>query len=271
MMDIKPWITYYLKAKTKYKLHSTWAYEVMDKLLNTTHEYYDFEQLAKIRKELRKSKETVEFIELGAGSRKLNQATTRSVNHICKYGISSDYQCKVLFNIANWYGGTHIVEIGTSLGLSTCYLATARRKAKVVSFDGSKDLQVIAQKNATKLNLKHVSFIEGNFEDTLPSYFANCKKIDLLYLDGNHRKEATLRYFNWALPVLSNKAVVVVDDIHWSSGMYEAWNELISRKEIKASFETPYFGLLFLDNEIPKHNITYLPYWAKPWQIGLWP
>jgi predicted O-methyltransferase YrrM len=70
-----------------------------------------------------------------------------------------------------------------------------------------------------------VTSIVGDFDDVLPSLPP--LQYDLIFIDGNHRGAALIRYVNELAPCLSEKGVIVCDDIHWSRDMEAAWDELI--------------------------------------------
>jgi hypothetical protein len=48
----------------------------------------------------------------------------------------------------------------------------------------------------------------------------------MAYIDGSKDKFANLHYFERITPYLSPGCLVVFDDIHWSSEMWEAWRTL---------------------------------------------
>ena len=69
----------------------------------------------------------------------------------------------------------------------------------------------------------------------------------MVFIDGNHRYEATLKYFELLKNNLSNNAIVVFDDIHWSSGMRRAWREICTQKGIVFSINFFKLGLIIFD------------------------
>lgn len=69
------------------------------------------------------------------------------------------------------------------------------------------------------------------FDDVLLSILQSVKEIDFAFIDGHHDKDATIEYFNVIKPFLSNDAIVVFDDISWSSGMIESWEILKKDKK----------------------------------------
>jgi hypothetical protein len=70
-------------------------------------------------------------------------------------------------------------------------------------------------------------------------------KVDVAVMDGNHRYDPTIRYFNEISPFLHDDSVVILDDIHWSAEMEKAWNEISSIPKVTLSLDFFHFGVLF--------------------------
>ncbi len=79
---------------------------------------------------------------------------------------------------------------------------------------------------------------------------------DLIYFDGNHQKEATLKYFKVLLSMGHNESVFIFDDIHWSRGMEEAWEEIKQYPEVSVSIDTFFWGIVFFRKEQEKQHFT---------------
>jgi len=79
----------------------------------------------------------------------------------------------------------------------------------------------------------------------------------LLFVDGNHRKEATLEYFNFFLSKAVNNSIFIFDDIHWSEGMEEAWKEIQSHEAVTLTIDLFFIGLVFFSKDfIVKQHFT---------------
>ena len=87
--------------------------------------------------------------------------------------------------------------------------------------------------------------VEGNFDIELPKVLEQNPKLDFVFIDGNHRKEPTINYFEQVLANIHNNTIVVLDDIHWSNEMEAAWNEIIQDKNVKVTIDLFYFGIVF--------------------------
>ena len=80
-------------------------------------------------------------------------------------------------------------------------------------------------------------------------------QLDLLFLDANHRYQATLTYFNTSLKFIHKRSVMIIDDIHWSSQMTKAWNEIIQNQRVTLSLDLFQAGVLFFDPELKKEHL----------------
>jgi predicted O-methyltransferase YrrM len=165
----------------------------------------------------------------------------------------------MIFRLAEMARPSCSLELGSNLGLTTAYLASAVSPSKVISIEGDPELANLAAENLQRLDLKNVEIVTANFDDVLPEVLHN-HTIDFFFIDGNHTKDATLRYWNMIAPHLTPRSVVVFDDIHWSEGMEEAWNEIISDSRVRLSLDFYCMGVLFFrDGLTRQHFVLKMP------------
>jgi predicted O-methyltransferase YrrM len=145
-----------------------------------------------------------------------------------------------------------ILELGTSLGVTTAYLAAADSRNRVVTLEGSGEILKVAKGLWKALKLENIEWKEGNIDDTL--FICAREKIDLAFVDANHTYEATMRYVNFLLPRMREKGIIVLDDIHYSGQMERAWQELRNDSRITTSMDLYHVGLLFFDPHYLKRN-----------------
>jgi predicted O-methyltransferase YrrM len=80
------------------------------------------------------------------------------------------------------------------------------------------------------------------------------KTLDMLFIDGNHSYDATMRYFEMCKPYLHNQSLIVFDDIYWSKGMTQAWKEIKADPIVTVSIDLFFIGLVFFRKEQVKEN-----------------
>ena len=79
---------------------------------------------------------------------------------------------------------------------------------------------------------------------------------DLIFIDGNHQKKATLNYFEKLLSSMHNDSVMIFDDIHWSKEMEEAWEEIKLHPEVSVTIDIFHWGLVFFRREQAKEHFV---------------
>ncbi len=218
---------------------------------------------------LRHDDTPIDVTDYGAGSR---LQRNRTIAEITKNASSKPWKGRQLYHLAKTLKANAILELGTNVGIGTAYLAAANTKAHVITVEGEKNLTAIAHRIHNDLNLDNISYHTGEFSAILPQVLNNLTHpIDLVYLDGNHRYEATLEYLALIQPSLASKGAIVIDDINWSDGMLLAWQTIIKSKWLTWSLNLGQYGIVFWDHnavETAKH-LTYIDYKYKPWKIGL--
>jgi predicted O-methyltransferase YrrM len=242
------YLQYHSKAKNAHHLHSPFLFNLYTEVFLNEENYYAFDKLSALRNDLLRNETSINFIEMGAGS-KVFSGSSRRVDDIARHGITREKYAKLLFRIINYFKYEKIVELGTSLGLTTLYLAAPNSQASVLSIEGNPQLSEFAKNQADNFGSKNIEFVVGNFDDKFSEYLKGIEKIDFLFVDGNHRKEPTLNYFNQALTKKHNDTVFVFDDIHWSKEMEEAWEEIKNHPEVTVSIDLFQFGIVFFRRE----------------------
>ncbi len=263
-------LKYYWEAQTIYSAHSPFIYQFMKNIMGDNSKDGQFYRIEAKRKEFHDSKTLIPFVEYGAGSSVGENSDERKVSDIAKNSLSGKWQCRILHNLVKQYSLENILEIGTSLGISTAYLAAANPLAKIITLEGNPDSLEIAKTLFQDLDFDFIDTRIGEFGNTLKIAIEDFELIDMAFLDGNHKKQATIEYFNLLKTKATNKSVFVVDDIYWSKGMNEAWNEIIKDESVAFSIDLFRMGIIFFDHSIMyKQHFKLIPYKLKPWRIGL--
>jgi predicted O-methyltransferase YrrM len=126
-------------------------------------------------------------------------------------------------------GARAVLELGSCVGIGTSYLASAGAE-RVISVEASPERAAVARATAARVS-ERVEVAVGRFDDVLPGILEGLADgLDMAWIDGHHRRDATLSYFESIRPRLNEGALVAFDDIRWSSEMLEAW-QLLQRGE----------------------------------------
>ena len=250
----KAYLKYWLKAKDEHSVHSPYIFNLINQVLYDTNSFYKFEEIEGIRNVLLNSKISFDFQDFGAGST-IIKGERRFVKDIAKWGTVNARQGTILFKLAHFIKPKVVLELGTSLGFSTMYLASGTT-GQIHTIEADKTLLELSKQNFKQLKLKNIESYQGTFNDVLPTILKPGTLIDIAFIDGHHDREATLNYFKQIVPFMSKSGVLIFDDIHWSKGMTEAWKDICQSNEVTVSIDLFNMGLVFLNPDFTKQHFV---------------
>lgn len=240
---------YRFKAKDEHSIHSPFIFNFYLNAVKNNQHFYAFHEIESIRFALLDSEEKIMKTDYGAGK----NSGMISVSKLARQ--SKNYQwCRILFKTVNYLQCKKIIELGTALGISGSYIQSANKKGKFISIEGCKNTAAIAKNVFRKLKLNDENILIGNFDELFSNELQKMGNVDMVYFDGNHSYEATINYFNLALPFIHNNTIFIFDDIYWSAGMKKAWQEIISSTTVKASIDLFELGIVFFRQELTKQH-----------------
>jgi predicted O-methyltransferase YrrM len=213
----------------------------------------DCQRIEALRQELCRSEQKLQITDMGAGSH-INASKERLVKDVAKNSAKSAKYGQLLYRLVKHFKPANSIELGTSLGVSASYLASAYPKGKLTTMEGCPQTAAVAQQNFQKLGLNNVDLVLGNFNDTLAPTLEKLQKVDFAFIDGNHQEEPTVAYFEACLPYLHNDSLIVFDDIHWSEGMEKAWQRIQNHPQVQVTIDLFFVGLVFLRKEQEKQH-----------------
>nr|WP_294901321.1 class I SAM-dependent methyltransferase [uncultured Pedobacter sp.] len=240
----KNYIKHILSAKTRHGTHSPFVYNLVDKVIYDFKDKPAYKNIENLRKDLLQSHRSIKVTDLGAGSL-VNNQQTKQVKSIAKNALKPKKLAQLLYRLAQEFKPTNLLELGTCLGITTAYFSEALPQAKIITMEGCPQTASVAKENWEKLSIKNIAVEVGNFDVTLPEVIAKQDELDFVFIDGNHRKDATLNYFNLCLPKVHEGSVIIFDDIYWSKGMAEAWEEIKSHPDVTVTIDLFWIGLVF--------------------------
>jgi len=229
-------------------MHSPFVFEFITKILNDKAVYPAYEKVEGLRNQLLNDNTVLEVEDFGAGSL-IDKKNKRSISSITKNAAKPKKFGQLLFRMITYYQPETILELGTSLGITTSYLSLAKPDARLITMEGSKEVAEVARKNFSNLEIRNIEIAEGNFDNTLSSVVRGLSTIDLAFIDGNHRQEPTQRYFKGLLAKTNNDSILVFDDIHWSSEMEAAWETIKDHEAVRCSIDLFFIGIILFRKE----------------------
>jgi predicted O-methyltransferase YrrM len=213
-----------------------------------------FARVEELRTTLAKSQDEITVVDYGAGEASETRTpeemargrrTTTTVGAVCRSASKPPRWARLLFALVRRLQPQQCLELGSSLGLSAAYQASALQLngfGRIDTLEGADAIAERARANLEQLSLP-ATVITGRFQDTLPPLLEERPPIDFAFVDGHHDRDATLAYFEQLLPHLSPAAVLVFDDIAWSAGMADAWRRIRSDQRVGLAVDLFKVGL----------------------------
>lgn len=248
---IKAYLKFLWHSKNQHGVHSPFVFRLVTKCFYDKKKKPEYATLGNYRKALLHNTTTISVTDFGAGSR-VFKSDNRSVARIAKNAGISKKRARLLFRLVRYFQPENILEIGTSLGLATASLASGNAKARITTIEGCPETARIARENLATFSYNNITSVVSEFQvylDSTPN-----TTYDLIYFDGNHQKEATLRYFDTLLPTISNDTLWIFDDIHWSADMEAAWQKIKAHPQVTVTIDTFQWGFVFFRREQEKEH-----------------
>lgn len=238
------YLKHQLAANSRHGTHSPFVYRLADEVIYNFSSKDSYVEIEAQRKKLWYDERQITITDLGAGSH-LNKNRTKKVSQLAKNALKSPKLAQLIYRLAKFQQPANMIELGTCLGITTAYLAKACPQSDILTIEGCPQTAEIARQNFSELGLQNIQLQVGNFDLLLPKAIESTQQLDFVYIDGNHTKEATLRYFEWCLPKVHEGSLLIFDDIYWSQGMKQAWQEIKSHPSVSVTIDLFFIGLVY--------------------------
>ena len=256
----KKYLHYYFSASNGkgHGIHSPFVFDFVTNILRDKTQYDCFTAIEAAREKLITNTQLIEVQDFGAGSAVI-RSDRRVIKDIARSSLKPKKYAQLLYRMVKYYQPKTILEIGTSFGITTAYLASGNPRANVFTLEGAKEVAAIAQNNFNSLGLNNIQLTEGDFTNTLPPLLNKLNGIDLAFIDGNHRKEPSLNYFHQLLNhskalngfnASNASTILIFDDIHWSAEMEQAWLAIQQHPAVTISIDLFFIGIVCINHDI---------------------
>lgn len=261
---IKSYLIFLWNSKNEHAVHSPFVFNLVTKCFydkkpkpdpSGSEQAKQYQVLKNYRNSLLENNNIIEVTDFGSGSR-VFKSNIRQISKIAKTAGITSKRAELLYRITNYFQPDSILEIGTSLGLATSALALGNKNSKITTLEGCPNTMYIAKNQLKFFNFKNIELINTEFSNYLLSENLKSEILNLIYIDGNHSKQATLDYFELLLPTITNETVWIFDDIHWSLEMEQAWEIIKTHSKVTVTIDTFQWGLVFFRREQEKEHFV---------------
>ena len=248
---VKAYLHFLRLSTNRHGVHSPFVYNFIENVANYP---YSDKAVEIERKKLTNDHSPITIKDFGMGEDRRS-----SLSKIAKKSLKKPKEAGLIARIVEYYNVRRVIELGSSLGITTAYIARSASSVKVKTIEGSEDILTIGRKIWKQLNLENIDSYNGEFDSILPKLFPLENEKFLFFIDGNHHFSSTLNYFNMIKKECNKESIFIFDDIHWSEGMEKAWDTIKNDREVSLSIDLFELGIVFINPRLKKEhfNIRY--------------
>lgn len=230
-------------------IHSPYLFRFVRYIVLEKNPFYMYSTIEKQRHKLLNNNTVINKTDFGTGKSKKLKVSNIASKSLCK-----PRNGQLLHRIVNYLDLNNLLELGTSLGISTAYIACSSKNKQCITLEGCEQTAAIAQQTFNALNVTNIEILTGNIDTTIHTALSKLSTVDFVFIDANHSLQATMHYFELILPKLSEKAVIVFDDIYWSKEMKQAWLKIKENVHVTSTIDLYHFGIAFFNPDLHKQN-----------------
>jgi len=234
-------------------IHSPFVFDLVSRVFRNKTDHNVVLMIENIRNKNISGGRIISVNDPGAGSSRM-KGNLRKVSDIVRYSAVPEKYGILLWRMAKEFGRHCIVELGTSAGISTMYLASGSGNSTVYTIEGCPATAEIAEANFKMAGIKNIKLLTGSFDDKLPELVEKQIRPGLVFIDGNHRKEPAVRYFGQIADISDRETVIIIDDIHSSGEMEEAWSVIKNHEKVSLTVDIFRMGFVFFREGINRFN-----------------
>ena len=260
-------------------VHSPYLFEWVRMVMMDKNAYYIWGEIERCREKMLRDERELEFVDYGSGKLKGENGKLKGENgerrrvcDIARRSLAKRKYAQMLSRLVNWLGAPHslengsgtacslefrgltIVELGTSLGVTTAYMAAMDSRNRVVTFEGCEAVANMARENWKALNINNIECRVGEID--AEQLTRDIEHLDVAFIDANHTYVSTCEYFDVLAGKVREKSVIVVDDIHYSEEMEKAWKAICADERVTSTIDLYQMGLVFFDKHYWKRHYT---------------
>jgi predicted O-methyltransferase YrrM len=200
-------------------VHSPWAYDLIENVINERHPYYAFEDL-------------YAFWE-------------KAPQDMPQYPQSRD---ELLFRLVNRFNPGYILEVGTGAGVSTGYLASVSKQSTVVTIDFPNPREKEVRHNLKKI--KNIKYLAADVIKAVQDILDSGNIPQFIHIAHTALWRQIVEMI---LPYATPDMIIVVEDLG-KKQKKEWWKEIIKDERVGVTFQMKKVGLLFFDRKMNKQH-----------------
>ncbi|MCP9610679.1 hypothetical protein [Coprobacter tertius] len=222
-----------LRHRKGYGVHSPFAYNLITKVIEEPFMYYCYNEIERLKKEV-----------LPLYTENISTGKRKKISF--KKGT-------LLFRLVNHFKPQHILEIGSSWGISTLYLYEGNPSAELRSIEPDKLVCGVARE-ITSSFLSPDTFSDGALFEAIDNYLLQypCLQFVCIHRLANEQDYPLLldRLQNHLGP----ETVIVIDEINGNRARKVFWTGWMENNNVRVTMDLYDIGLIFCNPKLNKQD-----------------
>ena len=224
-----------LRYRKGFGVHSPFTYNLITKVIEEKTPYYVFEDIENFRKNLLYKENPPEV-------------PTAQETQTKNYGA-------LLFRLINFFKCSTVLQIGSSTGVMSLYLALPlRNSCDCYALEKRTGLLDSARMFAENHSLKNLHWLEGDYEENLFRLKREVTFFDFIFINTTGDSERTREALRLAGTFVCPDTVMVIDNIQRDKSMKKLWQELKNRGDVGLTIDLLSLGLVFFNTRLHKQH-----------------
>jgi len=224
-----------LRYRKGFGVHSPFIYNLITKVIEEKTPYYFFDDIENFRKELL-SRENP-----------LNTLTADETQHK-NYGA-------LLFRLVNFFKCRNVLQIGTSTGVMSLYLALPlRNSCKCYALEERPGLTQSVRTFAENYSLTNLHLTEGAYAENLLKLNSDNASFDFIFINTRGDSDKTNETFRLVETFIYQNTVMVIDNIRQNKAIKNIWQEIKNRSDVTLTIDLFSLGLVFFNTQLHKQH-----------------
>jgi precorrin-6B methylase 2 len=234
-----------LRYRKGYGVHSPFTYGLITKVIEEKTPYYVFDDIENFRKILLFPENKTRIL------------TAKETQHK-NYGA-------LLFRLVNFFKSQTVLQIGSSTGIMSLYLALPlRNSCMCYALEERKGLLKCIMDFTDENHLQNLHFMEGDYNECLSQLKTTVDAFDLIFINQTGNPDKTMAGIELVKPFIHKNSILIIDGIARNKDMKDLWKKIKNHPETRLTIDLLALGIVFFDEKLhKKHYKNYFDYGKK--------
>ncbi|MCD8269013.1 MAG: SAM-dependent methyltransferase [Parabacteroides sp.] len=238
-----------IRYRGGYGVHSPFVFNLIKKVIEERCSYYSFYDIELVRKQL-----LFRDAVITCPDRKKGKMRSRTIGEIVECEAIKPKHGALLFRLTNYFKSKNILQLGTSMGLSTLYLTSYASGLRCIALENVPEFADIARIVFDKAARNPVDLRTGSYKDLLPQALEDIKEVDFVFFNTLYEQQNNVWLFNECIKHIHDGSVFVFEGIKASRRMREFWKEICAHPEVTVTIDLYSMGIVFFNRKLHKRD-----------------